>query len=43
MDFECPEEMVSRRGLIKGAVGIAGVAALTAGGMGLFSKAEAKG
>ena len=34
---------VSRRGLLKTAAGAAGIAALTMGGMGLFSRAEAKG
>lgn len=34
---------LSRRGLIKGAAGAAGIAVLASGGLGLFSKAEAKG
>jgi hypothetical protein len=38
MEFD---EKISRRNLIKGAAGVAGVAALTAGGLGLLSKAEA--
>jgi hypothetical protein len=37
------DEKMSRRGLIKGAAGVAGIAALTASGLGMFSKAEAKG
>ncbi|MDD1750152.1 MAG: C-GCAxxG-C-C family protein [Methanothrix sp.] len=36
------DEKLSRRGLIKGAVGAAGIVALASGGLGLFSKAEAK-
>lgn len=35
-------EKMSRRGLIKRAVGVTGIAALTASGLGLLSKAEAK-
>jgi len=34
---------VSRRGILKGAISAAGIAAVAAGGLGLFSKAEAKG
>lgn len=34
---------LSRRGLLKGAAGAAGLATLTMGGLGLFSNAEAKG
>lgn len=37
------DERLSRRGLIKSVVGVAGIAAATAGGLGVFSKAEAKG
>ncbi|MGC2061789.1 MAG: C-GCAxxG-C-C family protein [Thermodesulfovibrionales bacterium] len=37
------DEKLSRRGILKGAAGAAGIAALTMGGLGLFSKAEAKG
>lgn len=36
------DDNLSRRGLIKGAAGVVGVAALTAGGLGLFQRAEAK-
>jgi hypothetical protein len=36
------DEKLSRRGLIKGAVGVAGIAALASGGLGLLSRAEAK-
>ncbi len=36
-------ERLSRRVFIKGAAGTVGIAALTAGGLGVFSKAEAKG
>ena len=36
------DEKLSRRGLIKGAVGAAGIAALASGGLNLFSRAEAK-
>lgn len=36
------DERVSRRGLIKGAAGVAGIAALASGGLGLFSGVEAK-
>ncbi len=36
------DKKLSRRGLIKGAFGAAGIAALTSGGLGLFSKVEAK-
>jgi len=36
------DEKLSRRGLLKGAAGVAGIAALTAGGLGLFSTADAK-
>ena len=35
------DEKLSRRGLIKGAAGVAGVAALTMGGLGFLSKGEA--
>ncbi|NJD55970.1 MAG: chain A iron centre cytochrome C protein [Nitrospirae bacterium] len=44
MGFEklCGKEL-SRRGLIKGAAGAAGMALLASGGFGLMSKAEAKG
>lgn len=35
------DEKLSRRGLIKGAAGVAGVAALTIGGLGFLSKGEA--
>jgi hypothetical protein len=38
---EMLDDKVSRRGLIKGAVGVAGVAALTMGGFGFLSKSEA--
>jgi hypothetical protein len=38
MEFD---EKMSRRGLIKGAAGVAGIAALTAGGLGILSKVEA--
>jgi hypothetical protein len=41
MDMKFLDENVSRRGLIKGAAGVAGIAALTASGLGMFSKAEA--
>jgi hypothetical protein len=37
------DEKLSRRGLLKGAAGAAGIAALASGGLSLFSKAEAKG
>lgn len=37
------DEKLSRRGILKGAAGAAGIAALTMGGLGLFSNAEAKG
>ena len=37
------DEKLSRRGLIKGAFGAAGIVALASGGLSLFSKAEAKG
>jgi hypothetical protein len=36
------DEKLTRRGLIKGAAGVAGIAALTAGGFGLFTRADAK-
>jgi hypothetical protein len=36
-------EKLSRRGLLKGAAGAAGIVALASGGLSLFSKAEAKG
>jgi anaerobic selenocysteine-containing dehydrogenase len=36
-------EKLSRRGLLKGAAGAAGIAILASGGAGIFSKAEAKG
>lgn len=36
------DEKLSRRGLIKGAVGAAGIVALASGGLSLLSKAEAK-
>lgn len=42
MEFKFLEEDVSRRGLLKGVAGAAGIAALTAGGLGVFKKAEAK-
>ena len=38
MEFD---EKISRRNLIKGAAGVAGIAALTAGGLGFISKGEA--
>ncbi len=41
-DGKLLDEKLSRRGLIKGAVCTAGVAALTMGGLSLLSKAEAK-
>ncbi len=37
------DEKLSRRGLLKGAAGAAGIAALASGGLSLISKAEAKG
>jgi hypothetical protein len=37
------DEKLSRRGILKGAAGAAGIAALTMGGLGLFSNVEAKG
>jgi hypothetical protein len=37
------DEKLSRRGLLKGAAGAAGIAVLASGGLSLFSKAEAKG
>ncbi len=37
------DEHLSRRRLIKGAVGVAGIAVLSSGGLGMLSKAEAKG
>ncbi|MFI5296414.1 MAG: twin-arginine translocation signal domain-containing protein, partial [Thermodesulfovibrionales bacterium] len=36
------DEKLSRRGLLKGAAGAAGIVALASGGLSLFSKAEAK-
>ncbi len=41
MNVKILDENVSRRGLIKGAAGVVGIAALTAGGLGFLSKAEA--
>ncbi len=41
--MEIFEGKLSRRGLIKGAAGAAGIATLALGGLGLLSKAEAKG
>ena len=41
MDFKLLDEEVSRRGLIKGAAGVAGLAALTMGSLGFLSKADA--
>jgi hypothetical protein len=41
MEFTMVDENISRRGLIKGAVGAVGIAALTAGGLGFLSKGEA--
>ncbi len=41
MEFALSDENISRRGLIKGAAGVAGIAALTMGGLGFLSKSEA--
>jgi hypothetical protein len=41
MESELLDEKLSRRGLIKGAAGAVGIAALTMGGLGILSKAEA--
>jgi len=41
MECKMLDESISRRGLIKGAVGAAGIAALASGGLTLFHKAEA--
>lgn len=43
MAFKLLGEKLSRRGLIKGAAGAAGLAVLASGGLGLLSNAEAKG
>jgi hypothetical protein len=41
MESKLLDKDLSRRGLIKSAVGVAGVAAMAAGGLGFLSKAEA--